>query len=197
MIKINLLPFRAARKKENIRRQISIYILSVICVFCMIGYFHIRINKTLNSVQAEKIQKTNELATYAQTTKKIKELETKKNQVNAKLNIIRGLEKNKAGPVKLLDEISMAVPKNRLWLSSFDQRGNTLSLKGIAKDNDTVALFMINLEKASQITSVDLTTSQLTTLQNYESSFVDFTLSCTTAVFKDEPKKQPRRPPGK
>ena len=30
MIRINLLPFRSARKKENIRRQLSIFLLSLI-----------------------------------------------------------------------------------------------------------------------------------------------------------------------
>ena len=30
MIRINLLPFRSARKKENIRRQLSIFVLSLI-----------------------------------------------------------------------------------------------------------------------------------------------------------------------
>ena len=41
MIKINLLPVRAIRKKESIRQQISIGILSLVLAFIMIGYFHI------------------------------------------------------------------------------------------------------------------------------------------------------------
>jgi type IV pilus assembly protein PilN len=39
MIRINLLPFRAARKKENIRRQLSIYVLSVVCLLLLMGLF--------------------------------------------------------------------------------------------------------------------------------------------------------------
>ncbi len=36
MIRINLLPFRAARKKENIRRQVSVFLLSLIFVILVL-----------------------------------------------------------------------------------------------------------------------------------------------------------------
>ena len=41
MIKINLLPFRAAKKLENIRMQISVYMLTVVLVLLVHGFlFH-------------------------------------------------------------------------------------------------------------------------------------------------------------
>ncbi|MBN1277660.1 MAG: PilN domain-containing protein [Deltaproteobacteria bacterium] len=193
MIKINLLPFRAARQKENIRRQISIYVLSVFFVLSAIGYFYFNINTKFDSLTNEKIRKTNELATYAQTTKRIKELENKKIQVGKKLDIIRGLEKKKAGPVQMLDEISTAVPKNKLWLTSLVEKGGILTLNGVAADNDVVALFMTNLEKAEHIHSVDLSSTQLKKIQDYEPNVVDFGLSCKTYSF-EEPKKPSAKP---
>ena len=77
MIKINLLPFRAARKKENIRRQISIYALIVIFVLVVTGYYFLTLNREISRLETEKAQKKKELATYAQTTKKIKALRIK------------------------------------------------------------------------------------------------------------------------
>ena len=61
MIRINLLPFRAARKKENIRRQVSIALLSVFFVILTIIYYQIRLNN-----------KINDLDTKLKDTKKIK-----------------------------------------------------------------------------------------------------------------------------
>lgn len=193
MIRINLLPFRAARKKENIRKQISIYFLLVVFILTAIGYFYISINSKYKKLTNEKIRKTNELATYAQTTKKIKELEAKQSQVKKKLDIIRGLEKKKRGPVQLLDEISTAVPKNRLWLTSLGEKGGILTLNGTAKDNDVVALFMTNLEEAEHINSVDLSSTKLKTIQEYETNVVDFALSCKTYSFQEPPKKEPAK----
>ena len=48
MIRINLLPFRAARKKENVRRQISMFCLSVFFVAIALFYY--------NSVLANQVQ---------------------------------------------------------------------------------------------------------------------------------------------
>jgi type IV pilus assembly protein PilN len=41
VIKINLLPVRAARKKENIRYQVSMYLLCVVFSVCVMGYLTI------------------------------------------------------------------------------------------------------------------------------------------------------------
>jgi len=193
MIKINLLPFRAARQKENIRRQISVYGLSVIFLLLVIGYMSLNLNTKLNDLQSDKAQKRRELATYAETTKKIKLLETKKKQVRAKLDIIRGLEKKKTGPVRLLDELSMAVPRNKLWLTSLGEKKGILQLKGTAMDNDTVALFMTNLENAENINSVDLISAQLKTLADYDPSVTNFVLSCKTYAFMEKPKKKAKK----
>jgi len=83
MIKINLLPFRAARKKENIRRQISIYLLMVVFVLVVTGYFFLKLNGDIKRLETEKTQKQKELAAYAQTTKKIKALRIKIGQIKS------------------------------------------------------------------------------------------------------------------
>ena len=41
MIRINLFPFRAARIKENIRRQVTIYLLSTVFLILAMSYFTI------------------------------------------------------------------------------------------------------------------------------------------------------------
>ena len=188
MIRINLLPFRAARKKENVRRQISIYALSVVFLFVVMAYFYMSLNSQLKTLQAEKSRKVQELATYAHTTKRINEVKKRVKEIRSQLVIIRGLEKNKTGPVELLDEIARAVPKGKLWLNSLQQRGETLNLIGTATDNDTVALFMTNLEKAKQIISVDLRSSQTKKLTQPEIDVSDFSLICKIGSQKGKEK---------
>ena len=187
MIKINLLPFRAARKKENIRRQISIYVLSVAFLAVILGYYFLDLNKKISVLEAKKAEKQKELATYAKTTKLIAELKKKIAEVQKKLNVIKDLEKKKTGPVLLLDEIATAVPKDKLWLKSFSERKGTLTLTGSAMDNDTVALFMTNLEKAEHVTSVDLQSTTLRNLPKYKLNVSDFVLSCKIYSFEEKP----------
>ncbi len=188
MIRINLLPFRAARKKENIRRQISVFALSVVCLALLMGFVFLNLSRTVAALEADMSSKKKELATYAETTKKIAVLKKKIAEVRAKLNVIKELESKKTGPVLLLDELSMAVPKEKLWLTALDEKKGILTLKGTAMDNDTVALFMTNLENAKHIVSVDLQTAKLKNLKKFKLHVVDFVLTCKTYAYKAKAK---------
>jgi len=193
MIKINLLPFRAARRKENIRRQITIYVLSVALVLLVAGYFFLSLTSTLSALADEKAAQKKELAKYADTIKKIKAIEKKVGEIEAKLSVIKELEKNKTGPVRLLDQIAMAIPKDRLWLKSIKESKGTLSLSGTAMDNDTVAIFMTNLEKSPQITSVDLKSTKLQHLKEYKLRVSNFVLTCKQYSEEKKPKSKRKR----
>ena len=192
MIRINLLPFRAARKKENVRRQISIYVLSVAFLFIVMIYFFLQLNSTLNGLKEEEQRLQAELKSYEATIKRIAELEKKIKEIRAKLEVIRELERNKTGPVHLLDEIAMAVPKEKLWITSLKETRGSLTLTGTAMDNETVALFMTNLEASDYVSNVELQSTRLRSLPEYKLNVSDFSLECKTYAFKEktEPPKK-------
>ena len=194
MIRINLLPFRAARKRENIKRQLTFYALSVFLTLLVILYFFIDITGQLSDLKAEEKKIKVELATYEKTIKEINALEKKIKDLKTKLGVIRDLEKGKTGPVKLLDEISIAVPKDRLWLTSFSEKKGSLSLRGMAMNNDTVAEFMTNLENSKIITGVDLNSSTLNRVKGQNVNA--FVIDCKTYAYKTkgpEKKKKKRK----
>ena len=184
MIRINLLPFRAARKKENIRRQVTIFLLSIVFAVLVMAYYTIQLNSELNRLKDEEQRLQSELRGYEATIRKINELEKKIKEIKAKLAVIKILEKNKTGPVHLLDEIAMAVPKEKLWLTSLKESGGNLKLTGTAMDNETVALFMVNLEKSDYIGAVELQSARLRYLPAYKLRVSDFVLDCKTYAYK-------------
>jgi len=191
MIRINLLPFRAAKKRENIKRQISIYVLTVILVFGVIAYEFMALNTELANAKDQEQKLTQELKAFDKTLKRIAELEKKIKEVKTKLGVIKDLETKKTGPVHLLDEISMAVPKEKLWLNSLSESSGVLKLSGTAMDNETVALFMTNLEKSDYIHSVELVSAKLQHLAPQKLNVADFSLECKTYAYpeKSAPKK--------
>ena len=186
MIRINLLPFRAARKKENIRRQLMVYGLSVVLLLSIMGYTFFYLTSTLNGLKEDEKRIQDELKTYEQTIKRIAELEKKIKEIRAKLEVIRELEKNKTGPVHLLDELALAVPKEKLWLSSMKETKGSLTLTGTAMDNETVALFMTNLEQSDYISGVELQSAKLREIKEYKLNVSDFVLDCKTYAFKEK-----------
>jgi type IV pilus assembly protein PilN len=188
MIRINLLPFRAARKKENIRRQATIFGLSVLFVAVVMAYYFLQLRSELSSLQEEEQRIKVELAGYKKTIERINSLEKKIAEIRKKLDVIKDLEKKKTGPVLLLDQIAVAVPKEKLWLTSLVEKKGKLTLNGTAMDNETVATFMTNLERSELITAVDLKSTKLRTLPKYKLSVADFSLECTTYAFKEKKK---------
>lgn len=180
MIRINLLPFRAARKKENVRRQISIYLLSVVFLVLGTGYFWLTWSQELRTLKKEQVSKQKRLQSYEDTIKKIKQLEERINEIKGKLKIIKDLERSKTGPVRLLDDLASSVPEGRLFLKSFNESKGRMILNGTAKDNDTVALFMDRLKEKARINSVDLVTAKRRLIKSKETEITvtDFSLVC-------------------
>ncbi len=185
MIRINLLPFRAARKKENIRRQVSYYVGGVVLVVVIMLYVFIHISGELRSLKEEKQGIEAELATLADTIKRIDELEKKIAEIRKKLDVIQDLEKKKTGPVHLLDQVAEAVPKDKLWLSSFVEKDGKLTLAGTAMDNETFSVFMTRLAAADLITSVDMKETKARSIPEYKLNVFDFSLECITYAHKE------------
>jgi type IV pilus assembly protein PilN len=188
MIRINLLPFRAARKRENIRRQVSISGLMFLLFLLLLGGWFISLSSNVSGLRSKESSKKAELEGYKKELEEIKKLEAAIKEIKTKLDVINNLKKGKTGPVLLLSAIADAVPKEKLWLTSLKESNGILTLTGVAMDNETVALFMNNLEAAKEtITSVDLKSAKQKEINKLKVS--DFSLECKTYAYKPETKK--------
>ena len=186
MIKVNLFPFRAARIKENIRRQVTIYLLSMIFLILASSYFYLDLNNKVNTLREERDVKQKELDSFKDTNMKIAALKKTIADVEVKLNTIKRLEKGKIGPVKLLDDIAMSVPEDKLWLTSLKEQKGTLILDGTAMDNETVADFMDRLQNTQSINSVQLVRTRQKKIPEFDLSLKDFSLNSKTYAFKEK-----------
>ena len=188
MIRINLLPFRKAQRLENLRMQISVFILSVVLVVIVLSFLGLIKSGQLKDVKAKNASLNKELKSYAEILKKIDELKRNRKDLQGKLDVIRGLEAQKAGPVQLFDEICMAVPDGSLFLKSLSEKETgQVSMAGVAIDYDTVAQFMTNLENTKTIDTVTLKATSQTEQENQK--VCAFTLTCTKYVDEKSQKK--------
>ena len=199
MIKINLLPFRAARKRENVRRQVSVYFLCILFLFCTMGYLHVSLGGQLSQLKAREDVLQKELKPYAAVTREIARLKRDREDLDKKLKVIENLEKQRVGPVLILVDIAQAVPFDRLWLDSVVETSERLSLQGTAMDNHTVARFMTRLENAPHIKAVDLDRTTLKYFPEYKRRASNFVITCKTD-FKEaepDPETKPKKEKGR
>ena len=73
--------------------------------------------------------------------------EKKKADLEKKIGLINDLKKNQRGPVRLMDEVSKALP-DLVWLTDMNLIGNTIGMRGKAMTPNAVANFIENLKKS-------------------------------------------------
>ncbi len=186
MIRINLLPVRAIKKKETAKQQVVILVFSV-CALLAIGI------AVFTVLQTKIVMAKNEIANsekeLQQLKAKIGEIENIKklqDEVKKKLDVLNQLRKDKAGPANRLAKLSEALP-DKVWLTRYNENGSNVSLAGIAYTEDLIAEFMRNLQATEYFANVELLVSQQTEINGVKAK--QFELSC---LIKSGPQPQPQ-----
>jgi type IV pilus assembly protein PilN len=177
MIRINLLPVRAARRRENIRRQISVFALSVFLVLTVMVYVAIDLGQTISDLNAKIQDAQGELTKLQAISKQVNEIKKKLEELEAKSNIIVMLEADRGGPVRIMDALTSLVVAEKMWLTSLTETGKKMDFAGVAMDNKTIADFMTRLEKSPYFKVVDLISSKQIKLEK-DKKFKQFTITC-------------------
>lgn len=158
MIRINLLPFRAARKKENIRRQVSIFLLTFLFITVALFYYNSSLSGQIETLSTIKENKKKEIKKYNKVNNEIKEIKKKLSLMNKKMDIVKKIGGNRKEPVILLDTMTKMIIPKRMWFTKFSSIEDIVTIMGIALDDKTVADFMTRLQTSKLFTSVKLKT---------------------------------------
>lgn len=177
MITINLLPVRAARKKENVRRQVSVFLLCIVFTVCVLAYFAISMSRKISRI-SQNIETTEaELKKYQAKAKEAASIRKKLKTLEEKMDIIVKLEAHRTGPVRFMDALTSLVISDKMWLTSLKELSGNMQLAGKATDNKTVADFMTNLERSPYFSDVDLVSSKQVKLKD-KRIYKEFTITC-------------------
>lgn len=175
MIRINLLPVREKKKKESTRKMFSILVLSLALVGVALVFVHLSLSSQISQVQRQITDYNEEIKRLKVDTKDVDKFKAEKEDLQRRLNIIYTLQRAKTGPVRVLDDLSVALP-GKLWLTAVREKNGKMEIKGIAFDNQDIANFMTNLEKSGVIKNVELVIAQQ--LEKKELKLKEFTLTC-------------------
>jgi type IV pilus assembly protein PilN len=177
MIRINLLPFRTERKKENVRRQVSIFLLSLALVLIVLGYYNYFLGSKIGKLNTKITATKTDLQRYNEINKEIARIKQNLEMLRKKMAVIEKLESDRHAPVRLLDTMTQVLMAKRMWFTKLDIRENTVDIHGIALDNKTVADFMVRLQNSGLFSSVNLKTLKRQAVQG--SNLKSFQITCT------------------
>jgi type IV pilus assembly protein PilN len=176
MIKINLLPVRAAQKKESARQQISILLLAITAVLVIaFGIYSVTLAK-ISTAQEEIGKSEQEIKRLKEKIGEIDNIKKFQAEVKKKLDILNQLRRDKTGPATRLAKLSDAVP-DKLWLTKYAESGGNVLLAGVAFNEELIAAFMRNLQASNAFTNVELLVSEQLEIGGIKAK--KFEISCT------------------
>lgn len=179
MLKINLLPVRQLKKRAKAKTQLFGMVFLFLLVLVALGgtgFLQVQKISTLKGEIADlqKIKKS-----YQPTLDKIDKLRKDSEELVRRTEIIKKLKTDSSLTVRTLDEVANRVDNQRMWLVSLRQQTSSLSLSGVALDNQTIAQFMDNLKESLFIRNVALTNSSLKVVSGR--NLKSFQLNCKVA----------------
>jgi len=168
MIRINLLPVREWRKKEEVRQQISIYLLSIVLLLCIFLGIAITIQQKVEAKQDKLTNLQTQIVKLNKIKTDINKINIAKKRIKERFNIIEKLQANRQITVKLLDQLITVIPIDRLSLTHISFKNRSLHVSGIALDNHTVALYMKRLENIPMFQTVELLNTQRRNINGHD-----------------------------
>ena len=165
MIRVNLMGLPKQRKRARgpvvtLEGGRSL-ILLVVVVAAVAGYaYFYRYQALQQQVQDLDMQVTElqrELADLNRIKQEYDANVARREALTARINVIEALKARQAGPVQLLTTLASAVVRtDSLWLTSFTQQGQTVTIEGTALNVKAVADFMTQLLNQRIFATVDL-----------------------------------------
>lgn len=155
MIRINLLPFKESAQTLGQRQQRALAALGgTIALLIMVLPYMIQAHQ-LGLLEHETKDVQEEIKRFDERVKEVRDLDKLKAELQTKLRIIDDLNNKRVGPARVLGDLSVATPEN-LWLIDFKETAGSATVTGLALDNQTIALFMRQLQSSPYFHSVDL-----------------------------------------
>ena len=155
MANINLLPWRAERRKQR-EREFYMMLLAtagaaLVVLFAAIFWMGFLIddqNDRNASLQRE-------IKSLDKQIEEIKELDKTRSALITRKEIIEQLQSNRSQMVHLFDEMVKTIPDG-VKLTSMKQAGDVLTLEGVAESNARVASYMRNIDASPWMGRTDL-----------------------------------------
>ena len=164
MARINLLPWREELRKEKQREFAFTMAGAAIVGGLLVLMAHMQINGMIESQNVRNQFIEGEIVKLDKRIAKIRDLESTKAKLLARMNVIQQLQSNRPLSVRLMDEIVRTLPEGA-YLHKIEQKGSELTFAGIAQSNARVSAYMRNIDGSAWLSKPKLDVIQTETEQ--------------------------------
>ena len=145
MAHINLLPWREELRKQKQKEFISTSTISAVLAGVLVLVAHLYVNGKIEYQKQRNNYIQTEIDILNKRIGRIQELESMKQGLLARMNVIQDLQSSRPESVHMMDELVRSLPDG-VFLNLFKQRSKNLTMEGVAQSNARVSDYMRNID---------------------------------------------------
>lgn len=141
MTRINLLPWRDARRAERQRELTIMLAMAAILAVGVVYLTYSEIDSQIHFQQQRNEYLNGEIARLKKAAEELAELQKTRNHLEGRISVIQKLQASRPGKVRMLDDLVRKLPED-IFLTSFNATGNQIKLNGTARSDLIISEFM-------------------------------------------------------
>jgi len=195
MIRVNLLPIKQQRRRDSAKKTLLLFAALIGLELLVFGAVYFMHDSDLSSLKDRVAVGNREVAAAKEEVKDAEQLQRDRDQLTQQLKVLDDLERQRSGPVRMMDELQgmLSPPRNeedrfaqlqrnwnvewdtrRLWLDTVEETNSVFKLKGGAANPDDVAEFLQRLSTGKFFENVELNVVTAKGGQSNTARYVEF-----------------------
>ncbi len=163
MMRINLLPHRARKRKARQVQLVAFSVISLILGVLVVGMVHTYISTEISYQERRNEYLKQEIQVLNKQIAEINKLREQTESLLARKTVVENLQTTRSDVVHLLDQMLRILPDG-VYLKSIKQTGNNINLVGHAQSNARVSTLMRAIDSSpwleqSKLVEVHATTA--------------------------------------
>jgi type IV pilus assembly protein PilN len=163
MIRVNLLPHRAEKRKA---RQVQFIILSTLSLALgavIVGFVYVAIDTQISYQERRNTYLKQEIAVLDKQIEEIRKLREQTQALLSRKTVVENLQSTRSDVVHLLDQMLRILPDG-VYLKSLKQNGYGINVVGYAQSSARVSTLMRSIEDSPWLDTPTLIQVQATTV---------------------------------
>lgn len=153
--RINLLPWREIRRREQDRRLFSVGIGAWVLMGVAVFYAYYHVNGMIEHQNNRNAYLKKEITQLEKQIKEINQIKKRKQALLARMEVIQQLQGNRTQVVHVFDDLVRKLPKG-VYFTKLNKKKNNVALQGFAESNARISALMRNLDSSDWFANPNL-----------------------------------------
>ncbi len=145
MIRVNLLPHRAERRKARQLQFIIFSVISLVLGAVLVGFVHVAISTEIAYQERRNDYLKQEISMLDKQILEIKKLREQTEALLARKTVVENLQSTRSDVVHLMDQMLRILPDG-VYLKTLKQTGYKISIDGYAQSSARVSTLMRSIQ---------------------------------------------------